>query len=121
MKIDIVKQNNVDIAIVSNSGILINDVQSALDFIATVQYESSCNRVILSKSAVCEDFFHLSTKLAGEILQKFVNYDVKIAFVGDFSVYSSKSLNAFIYESNKGKNVFFFSDEKQAIDRLSLV
>ena len=121
MKIDIAKQNNVDIAIINSSEILIKDVQSALDFIATVQYESGCNRIIWNKYAVCEDFFHLSTKLAGEILQKFINYHVKIAFIGDFSIYSSKSLNAFIYESNNGKDIFFFQDEKLAIEKLSLI
>lgn len=121
MKIDIVKRNDVDIAVVNSNEILIKDVQSALDFIATVQYESSCSRIILNKSAVCEDFFHLSTKLAGEILQKFVTYKVKIAFVGDYSIYSSNSLAAFIYESNRGKDIFFLPDEGQAIKKLSLV
>jgi len=46
---------------------------------------------------------------------------VKIAIIGDFSVYPSKSLKDFIYECNKGKDVFFLSDEKQAIEKLSLV
>lgn len=67
-----------------------------------------------------EDFFHLSIKLAGEILQKFINYKIKIAIVGDFSEYTSKSLKDFIYESNIGKDVFFLSDEKQAIEKLGL-
>lgn len=121
MKINTVKQNNIEIAVISSNEILIKDVQSALDFMATVQYETGCDRIILNKSAICEDFFHLSTKLAGEILQKFINYHVKIAVVGDFSVYSSKSLKAFIYESNKGKDIFFLPDEKQAIEKLSLL
>ncbi|NRG47139.1 DUF4180 domain-containing protein [Bacillus sp. CRN 9] len=121
METNTIKQNNIEIAIISSNKILIKDVQSALDFIATVQYETGCNRIILNKSAICEDFFHLSTKLAGEILQKFINYQVKIAVVGDFSVYSSKSLKDFIYESNHGKDIFFFPDEKQAIEKLSLV
>ncbi|MFA6984095.1 MAG: DUF4180 domain-containing protein, partial [Sedimentibacter sp.] len=76
---------------------------------------------ILNKSAICEEFFDLKTKLAGDILQKFVNYHVKIAIVGDFSVYTSKSLRDFIYESNKGKTIFFLQDEKQAIEKLGLV
>ncbi|MGN7402296.1 DUF4180 domain-containing protein [Cytobacillus praedii] len=121
MKINTVKQNNVDIAVISSSEILIKDVQSALDFMATVSFETGCNRIILNKSAICEDFFHLSTKLAGEILQKFINYHVKIAIIGDFSVYSSKSLKDFIYECNKGRDIFFFPDENQAIEKLSLV
>jgi hypothetical protein len=100
MKISIVKENHVEIAVVSSSEILITDVQSALDFMATVKFEVGCNRIILNKSAICEEFFDLKTRLAGEILQKFINYQVKIAIVGDFSQYTSKSLKDFIYESN---------------------
>lgn len=121
MKINTVNHNNIEIAVITSDEILVKDVQSALDFIATVSYETGCNRIILNKTAICEDFFHLSTKLAGEILQKFINYHVKIAIIGDFSVYSSKSLSDFIYECNKGKDIFFFPDEKKAMEQLSLV
>ena len=121
MKVNTIKDNNIEIAVVNSSDILIIDVQSALDFIATVGFETGCYRIILNKSSICEDFFNLKTKLAGEILQKFVNYHIKIAIVGDFSTYTSKSLKDFIYESNKGKDIFFLPDEKQAIEKLSLV
>ncbi|MGD9570078.1 MAG: DUF4180 domain-containing protein [Sedimentibacter sp.] len=121
MKINTVIENRIEIAIIYSNDILITDVQSALDFIATVDYETGCNRVVLNKSAICEDFFNLSTKIAGEILQKFINYRTKIAIVGDFSEYTSKSLKDFIYECNKGKDIFFLSDEKQAIEKLSIV
>lgn len=119
MEITIIKENNVEIAIISSSEILITDVQSALDMMATVNFEAGCNHIVLNKSLICEDFFNLRTRLAGEILQKFINYQVKIAIVGDFSVYLSKSLKDFIYESNNGKDIFFLSNEKQAIERLS--
>jgi hypothetical protein len=120
MKITTIKEKNVEIAVVNSSEVLITDVQSALDFMATVNYETGSHRIILNKSAICEDFFNLRTKLAGEILQKFINYQVKIAIVGDFSVYTSESLKDFIYESNKGNAIFFLSNEKQAVDRLSI-
>lgn len=119
MRINIIKENNIEIAIVDSNDILITDVQSALDLIATVQYETGFNRIIMNKSLIHKDFFDLSTKLAGEILQKFINYQVKIAILGDFAVYTSKSLKDFIYECNKGKDIFFLSDVKQAIEYLS--
>ena len=53
-----------------------------------------------------------------EILQKYTNYIMKIAIVGDFEIYNSKSLKDFIFESNKGSQVFFVHEEKEAIDRL---
>lgn len=121
MKISTVKENNWEITIVNSSDVIIGDVQSALDLIATVSYETGSNRIIINKSAVCEEFFDLSTKIAGETLQKFINYDTKLAIVGDFSNYTSKSLRDFIYECNKGKDIFFLSDEKEAIEKLSRV
>lgn len=121
MNVNIVEENNVKIAVVNSSEILISDVQSSLDFIVTIGFETGCKRIILNKSAICEDFFYLKTRLAGEILQKFINYDMKIAIVGDFFVYTSKSLKDFIYESNNGKDIFFLPDEKQAIEKLSMV
>ena len=47
--------------------------------------------------------------------------EMKIAIIGDFSVYKSKSLKDFIYECNNGKDIFFLPDENQAIERLSSV
>lgn len=120
MDINTIKNNDIGIAIIHSDEILLNDVQSALDFMATVQYETGYNRIILNKSAICEDFFHLSTKLAGDILQKFINYHVKIAIIGDFSIYTSNSLKDYIYECNNGRDIFFLSDEKQAIIKLSM-
>jgi hypothetical protein len=119
MKIDIIEENSIKIAVVSSSEILITDVQSALDLIVTIWYEAGCERIIINKSAISDDFFDLSTKIAGEILQKFIIYHMKIAIVGDFSGYTSKSLKDFIYESNKGKDIFFLPDEKHAIEKLS--
>jgi hypothetical protein len=121
MKINTIKKNNMEIAVVNSNKILITDVQSALDLMATVRYDTGSDRIILNKSVLCEDFFHLSTKLAGEILQKFINYHMKIAIVGDFSTYTSKSLKDFIYESNNGKDIFFLPNEEQAAEKLSLV
>ncbi len=121
MEISVIKVCNVIIASIKNNEILIKDVESALDLMATVRYETDCDRIIINKSAISEDFFNLSTKLAGDILQKYINYQMKIAIVGDFSVYNSKSLRDFIYECNNGKDIFFLQDENKAIEKLSTV
>jgi len=68
---------------------------------------------------ISEDFLILSTKLAGEILQQFANYHIEFAIIGDFPSYTSKPLKDFIYECNKGNNVFFVPSEQEAIDNLS--
>jgi hypothetical protein len=119
MNIEKIEVNERNIAVVRSSEILIWDVQSALDLMATVQYEVDCNRIVLNKDLLSESFFDLKTRLAGEILQKFINYRVKVAIIGDFSVYSSQSLKDFIYESNNGNDIFYLPTEQQAIEKLS--
>jgi hypothetical protein len=61
----------------------------------------------------------LRTGKAGEILQKFSNYRVQLAIVGDYSKYNSKSLTDFIYESNKGRNINFVNSMEEALNVLS--
>ena len=107
------------IAVVKSNEIVIKDVQTAIDFIMTIRYETNCNKIALNKEAIVEDFFILSKGLAGEILQKFINYQTKIAIYGDYSKYTSKPLKDFIYESNKGKDIFFVESEDKAIEMLS--
>ncbi|MDD3092764.1 MAG: DUF4180 domain-containing protein [Clostridia bacterium] len=119
MEVSIVIKNGKNIAIVKSSNALICDVQSALDFIANINYETGCNRIVIYESVLCEEFFNLKTKIAGDILQKFINYQIRAAIVGDFTQYTSKSLKDFIYECNNGKDIFFLSKEEEAIQALS--
>lgn len=117
MKTKIIK----NIAIVKSDDIVIKDVQSAIDFIMSIKYETNCNKIALNKEAIIEDFFILSKGLAGEVLQKFINYQTKFAIYGDFSKYTSKPLKDFIYESNNGKDIFFVENETKAIEKLELL
>ncbi|WP_377355102.1 DUF4180 domain-containing protein [Phenylobacterium terrae] len=57
-------------------------------------------------------FLDLSTRLAGEALQKFVNYGLRVAIVGDISgaVAQSTALRDFVRESNRGRQVWFVPD-----------
>lgn len=119
MKTEIIRKNNVEIAVVNSDEVLITDVQSALDFIMSVQYETGCMNIAVNKGAIVDDFFVLSTCLAGEILQKFINYKVRFAIYGDFSKYTSKPLKDFMYESNKGKDVYFQPTVSLAVDKLA--
>lgn len=119
MDIRAIKNNGKIIAVVDGPEILIADAQSALDLIATVRYEKDCSRVAIKKEVIAEDFFMLGTGLAGEILQKFVNYRMKLAVIGDFSAYTSKPLKDFMYESNKGSHIFFVPSEEEAVKKLA--
>ncbi len=106
-------------AIIESDTLVITDAQSALDVLMTAKYEVGTKDIVIDKKLITEDFFVLSHGLAGEILQKYINYGGRIAIYGDYSHYTSKPLKAFIYESNKGKDVFFAATEIEAVDMLT--
>lgn len=118
MKIEKIMTDEANIAVVSSEERIIVDTNSALDLIMTVQYETGADRIAIDKNAVSEEFFILSTGIAGEILQKFINYHIKAAIFGDYSKYTSKPLKDFIYESNHGRDFFFVATREEAVDRL---
>ena len=119
MNMEHLKDNVTDIAVISSEEKLIVDTQSALDLVMTVKYETNSTNIVMNKSVVCEEFFILSSGMAGEILQKFINYHVRIAIYGDYSQYTSKPLRDFIYESNHGNNFFFVSTKEEGIRMLT--
>ena len=94
-----------------------NTVQDALDCMVTAAYEG-CLGIIVPRDSLPEEFFQLKTGFAGEVLQKFTNYRMKIAITGDFSGYTSKSLRDFMYESNKGRQVFFKASAEEGMASL---
>ncbi|MFJ9968851.1 DUF4180 domain-containing protein [Streptomyces avermitilis] len=58
-----------------------------------------------------DDFFHLRTRVAGGIIQKFVNYRLGLAVVGDISRHTdaSAALQDLVRESNRGTQLWFLS------------
>lgn len=119
MEIKRIEKNGKICAVVNADEPVITDTQSALDVLMSANYEVGTKNIVISKRLIVEDFFILSSGLAGEILQKYINYGGRIAIYGDYSRYTSKPLKDFIYESNKGKDVFFASNEEDAIDMLT--
>lgn len=105
-------------AVVRSDEIVITDAQSALELLMTAKYELGNKNIAIDKALVAEEFFVLSTGLAGEVLQKYINYGGRIAIYGDYSCYTSKPLHDFIYESNQGHDIFFVETEKEAIEYL---
>ncbi|MDQ7814764.1 MAG: DUF4180 domain-containing protein [Patescibacteria group bacterium] len=106
------------IAEVVADNIIISKVQDALDLMVNQALQGT-RKIILHQPSISPDFFELRTGLAGEILQKFVNYGVQLAIVGDFKDITSKSLNDFITECNRGTSFFFLDSVEDAVKNLS--
>jgi len=68
--------------------------------------------IALPLSRLGPDFLRLSTRVAGEILQKLINYRFRVAILGDVSaaVAASDALRDFVVESNRGEMVWFLPD-----------
>ncbi len=117
MEIELIDLNGTCIAELISDNIVINNLQDALDIMADCSYQGA-RRIIVYEINITPDFFDLKTGIAGEILQKFSTYDIKLAIVGDFSKYSGKSLRDFIYESNKIGRISFVANVNLAKEAL---
>ena len=118
MKIDLLTIKGICIAEIISDSIEINNSQDALDLMANCAYQGA-TRVIIHDENITPAFFDLKNKLAGDILQKFSNYKVRLAIVGDFSKYPGKSIRDFIFESNKHGHINFVSSVEEAKERLT--
>jgi hypothetical protein len=114
----ILEINNQKIAEVMAEEVVVNDTQDALDMMANADYQGA-KRIIMEEKHLNRDFFDLRTGLAGEILQKYSNYRMKLAVIGEFEKFKSNSLNAFIVECNRGNSVFFVPDKRTAISKIA--
>jgi Domain of unknown function (DUF4180) len=78
--------------------------------------------VVIPALRLTPDFFQLRTGVAGAILQKFVNYRLRVVIIGDFSALASNSsaLHAFIQESNRGDATWFLANVGELEERLAV-
>ncbi len=118
MKIEIHHINDTKIAEIESDEMIIHKAEDGLDLLGNMYYQGF-DKMIIKEKNITRDFFDLKTGMAGEVLQKFSTYRVRLAIVGDFSKYSSKSLNDFIYESNKGRQINFVNSTADALRILS--
>jgi hypothetical protein len=98
--------------------LIINNVEDGVDLIGNIYYQGFDKAIVYEKN-ITPLFFDLSTKIAGEILQKFSNYRMRLAIVGDFSKYPSKSMSDFISESNQHGQINFVNSKLEAVNALS--
>jgi hypothetical protein len=98
---------------------VIRETQDVLDLMVNTG-SKTCDRIIIYERNLDERFFDLKTGFAGEILQKFSNYNFRLAVIVDFSKFKSKSLHDFIFESNKRGQIHFVSNLDIALRRLGM-
>jgi Domain of unknown function (DUF4180) len=112
-------RNGVPVLVVDGTGATIASEQDALDLIGAAFGQAEI--VAIPAERLDGRFFALRTGLAGEIMQKFVNYRVRLVIVGDISqrTGASTALRDLVRESNRGAHVWFVSDLDQLDARLT--
>jgi len=118
MKQNIIKNNHQEVLEIVSDKIEINNLQDALDLMGNA-YNLGINNIAIREELLNPDFFDLTSGLAGNILQKLSNYQMKIAIIGNFKKYKSKSLDDLILECNRRKQTFFVPDIQTATQRLT--
>ncbi|MFH8792906.1 DUF4180 domain-containing protein [Streptomyces sp. NPDC017941] len=93
--------------------------QDALDLIGDAGYQGA-RWVAVPAERFDEAFFALRTRVAGDIVQKFVNYRMGLVVLGDISRHTARSpaLRDFVRECNRGGQTWFLADESELAARL---
>ena len=99
--------------------ILSND-RAIMDLIADGRSHNA-DMVVVPTARFSAEFFQLRTRLAGDLLQKFVNYQLRLTILGDLSkeASESQSLQAFIRESNRGAHLWFLNTIQELEQKLA--
>lgn len=105
--------------IADDDGLSLADAEGARSLIEDAMGEGA--RVIcVPASRLGAPFFQLSTGIAGEMLQKVVNYGMSFAVLGDIEAYVAESaaLRDFVVECDRGDTVIFARDRDALAARM---
>ncbi|WP_030725766.1 DUF4180 domain-containing protein [Streptomyces sp. NRRL S-237] len=112
--------NDVPVLICGAEGEVIAGEREALDCIGDASYQGA-EWVVIPVERLDEAFFRLSTRVAGEIIQKFVQYRMGVVVLGDISRHTADSaaLRDFVRECNRGRQTWFLADAEELRGRLT--
>ncbi|SDC90468.1 DNA-binding transcriptional regulator, PadR family [Paenibacillus sp. UNCCL117] len=85
----------------------------ALDLIALC-WEHESNAIMIHYAALSEVFFKLKTKVAGDIIQKFINYGIKAAAIIPQETIQKGRFKEMAMEMNKGHHFRMYESKKEA-------
>ncbi|MEV0618974.1 DUF4180 domain-containing protein [Nonomuraea sp. NPDC050404] len=108
-----------DVLLCDPHGEPLRETADVLDLIGEA-WTAGATWVAVPAARLPAGFFTLSTGVAGEIAQKFANYRIGLAIVGDVSSHTAAStaLRAWVVEANRGGQLWFVRDEAELTARL---
>ncbi|MEU0298268.1 DUF4180 domain-containing protein [Streptomyces sp. NPDC006175] len=111
--------HDVPVLMCPSQGETVHGEREALDLIGDAGYQGA-RWAVIPVGRLDESFFRLETRVAGDIVQKFVQYGVGLVVIGDVShhVRESAALRDFVRECNRGTQTWFVADEDELRERL---
>ncbi|MET9226090.1 DUF4180 domain-containing protein [Lentzea sp. NPDC003310] len=118
---DVVRtRHGATVLMCAEDGPVIGDEQSAVDLIGTL-WGQDVSWLVLPVARLAPEFLVLRTRVAGAVVQKFQQYGFGVVVLGDVSeqVAASTALRDFVFESNRGRQLWFVADEQELDARLA--
>ncbi|MCX5378715.1 DUF4180 domain-containing protein [Streptomyces sp. NBC_00091] len=111
--------HDVPVFMCAPEGEVIGGESDALDLIGNASYQGA-QWVVVPVERFAGEFFRLRTRVAGDIVQKFVQYRMGLVVLGDISRHTadSSALRDFVYECNRGRQTWFLTDLEELRERL---
>lgn len=116
----VVRRHGVPVLVCDAEGPRISTEQDALDHLIGGAFQGA-DVVAVPAVRFDDRFFDLSTGLVGAVMQKFVNYRLRLVVVGDLSPHlrSGTALRDLVREANRGHHVWFVPDFAALTARLA--
>jgi hypothetical protein len=101
-------RQGVPLLLVDDDGPALSGSEDALALVAET-YGGEVETVVVPVGRLDPEFFHLRSGVAGEFVQKLVNYRKRLVIVGDITeaVSDSSAFHDFVVESNRGDHLWF--------------
>ncbi|MWV58525.1 DUF4180 domain-containing protein [Rathayibacter sp. VKM Ac-2754] len=101
-------RQGVPLLLVDEEGAALSTSEDALALVAET-YGGDVETIVVPVGRLDPEFFRLRSGIAGEFVQKLVNYRKRLVIVGDITeqVSTSSALHDFVVESNRGDHLWF--------------
>lgn len=109
--------HGVRVLVLDREGPVLRDEQSALDVIGET-YGTGVDVVAVPVERLDPEFGRLSSGVAGAIVQKFVNYRLRLVVVGALGA-TSGPVDDWVREANRGRELWFVADLAELEERLA--
>ncbi|WP_288195011.1 DUF4180 domain-containing protein [uncultured Phyllobacterium sp.] len=121
MNDDVIEMHGLRVLLFAGEGDKLAAARDANTFLSET-WAQDATLAVIPVSRLGDDFLDLKTRIAGEVIQKFVNYQIRLAILGDISAWAdtSKPLRDFVYETNRGRSLWFIRDLAELEQRLAI-